>query len=64
MRPPNWLRIKCQHAHELMSARMDHAPLSTGDRFKLWLHLRFCEFCARIEKQMSFLSEAVKRIDR
>ncbi len=34
------------------------------ERFKLWLHLRFCDFCSRVEKQMSFMHEAMKRIDR
>jgi hypothetical protein len=64
MKTPGWLRIKCQHAHELLSARMDHAPMGAAERFKLWLHLRFCDFCSRVEKQMSFMHEAMKRIDR
>lgn len=64
MRPPAWLRIKCQHAHELLSARMDHAPMSQAERFRLWLHLRFCAFCARVDRQMSFMREAVRRLDK
>lgn len=64
MKPAGWLRIKCQRAHELLSARMDNAPLGLAERFKLWLHLRFCDFCARVDKQMSFMREAMRRLDR
>jgi hypothetical protein len=64
MKTPNWVRIKCQHAHELLSARMDHAPMGFAERFKLWLHLRICDFCSRVDRQMSFMRAAMRRIDR
>lgn len=64
MKAPAWLWIRCQHAHELISARMDHAPVSVAERMRLWLHLRLCDFCARIEKQMNFTREALRRMDR
>ena len=64
MKAPGWLWIRCQHAHELISARMDNAPIGFAERFKLWLHLRFCDFCARVDKQMSFIREAVRRLDK
>ncbi|MGE5338780.1 MAG: anti-sigma factor [Gemmatimonadota bacterium] len=64
MSAPGWLRIKCQHAHVLLSARMDRAPVGNWDRFRLWLHLRFCDFCSRVERQMAFMREAMRRIDR
>jgi len=64
VKAPNWVRIQCQHAHELMSARLDHAPMGLSERFKLWLHLRICAFCSRIDRQMSFMRDAMRRIDR
>ena len=58
-----WVLISCRHAHELLSARMDQ-PLGTGDRLRLWLHLRICAMCARIERQMDFIRSAVQRLGR
>ncbi len=43
---------------------MDNAPIGVAERFRLWLHLRFCDFCARVDKQMSFMREAVRRLDK
>jgi hypothetical protein len=56
-----WVIIPCRHAHELMSARMDR-PLPAGDRLRLWLHLRVCEMCARIARQMDFIRSAMRRL--
>ena len=56
-----WLVIACRHAHELLSQRMDR-PLHTGDRLRLWLHLRICEACAKIERQMDFMRRAMRRL--
>ena len=55
------LLIPCRHAHELLSERMDR-PLPTGDRLRLWLHLRICDMCARIERQMDFMRRAMRRL--
>ena len=60
---PRWIKIKCQHAHELISARMD-APLSPLDRLRLWVHLGICEMCARVDRQMSFMRQAIRRLDK
>jgi hypothetical protein len=56
-----WLLIPCRHAHELLSQRLDE-PLGTGDRLRLWMHLRICAACARVEKQMDFMRQAMRRI--
>lgn len=56
-----WLLIPCRHAHELLSERMDR-PLATGDRLRLWLHLRVCDLCARIERQMDFMRRAMRQL--
>jgi hypothetical protein len=53
--------IPCRHAHQLLSERMDR-PLGTGDRLRLWLHLRICHMCARIERQMDFIRSAMQRL--
>jgi len=56
-----WLRIPCRHAHELLSLRMDQ-PLAGGDRLRLWLHLKFCALCSRVEGQLDFMRRAVRRL--
>lgn len=56
-----WLLIRCRHAHELLSERMDK-PLARGDRFRLRLHLMVCDMCARIERQMDFMRRAMRRL--
>ena len=58
---PAWVMISCRHAHELLSARMDK-PLGAGDRLRLWLHLRICDMCARVERQMDFMRRAMRRL--
>lgn len=57
----NGPRITCRQAHQLLSERLDR-PLETGDRWRLWLHLRFCDMCSRVERQMDFLRQAVRRL--
>lgn len=56
-----WVLIPCRHAHELLSERMDH-PLPASDRLRLWLHLRICDMCARVERQMDFMRRAMQRL--
>jgi hypothetical protein len=56
-----WLLIPCRHAHELLSRRMD-APLTAAERGRLWLHLRLCRACNRIEGQLGFLRQAMRRL--
>lgn len=56
-----WLLIPCRHAHELLSQRMDE-PLGAGDRMRLWLHLKICDMCSRVERQMDFMRKAMQRL--
>lgn len=56
-----WLMIPCRHAHELLSQRMDR-PLGGGDRLRLWVHLRLCDACTRVEQQMDFMRRAMRRL--
>ena len=55
------LKITCKEAHRLLSDRMDH-PLGRGERWRLWLHLRFCDMCSRVDHQMDFLRSAMRRL--
>jgi hypothetical protein len=55
------VRITCKQAHRLLSERLDR-PLAGAERWRLWLHLRFCEMCSRFERQMDFLRAAVRRL--
>ncbi len=54
-------QITCRHAHELLSERMDR-PLSLMARLKLRFHLRACELCSRVESQMDFIRQAMRRL--
>jgi len=54
------LKITCKEAHRLLSDRMDH-PLGRSERWRLWLHLRFCGMCSRVDHQMDFLRSAMRR---
>ena len=54
-------QITCRHAHELLSERMDR-PLSLLARLKLRFHLRACELCSRVEGQMDFIRQAMRRL--
>ncbi len=48
------VQITCKQAHRLLSERLDR-PLGRGERWRLWLHLRFCDMCSRVGRQMDFL---------
>ncbi len=57
----SWIRIPCSHAHRLLSERMDR-PIETGERWRLWVHLRVCEMCSRFERQIDLMRAAVRRM--
>ena len=57
----NGFRITCKEAHRLLSDRLDR-PLAGGERWRLWLHLRFCEMCSRFQRQMDVLRAAMRRL--
>jgi hypothetical protein len=54
-------RITCKQAHRLLSERLDR-PLADGERWRLWLHLRFCDMCTRFARHMDFMRRAVRRL--
>jgi hypothetical protein len=56
-----WIRIPCSHAHRLLSEQMDQ-PLSRGHKWRLWLHLRFCDACSRVERQLAVMRLAMRRL--
>lgn len=60
-RAVNWIRIPCNHAHRLLSERMDR-PIESGERWRLWLHLLICDMCSRFERQIDFMRAAVRRM--
>jgi hypothetical protein len=55
------LLIKCRQAHQLLSERMDR-PMTTRERVSLWLHLRFCDMCSTVERQLGFMQSAIRRL--
>jgi hypothetical protein len=56
-----WIRIPCSRAHRLLSARMD-TPLAFSQQWRLWLHLRFCDVCTKVERQLNLMREAMQRL--
>ncbi len=53
--------IPCRAAHRLISEGMDR-ELGTGERLRLRLHLTMCSTCSRIEREMDFLRQAMRRL--
>jgi len=56
------LRINCREAHELLSRQHDTA-LHWSERLALHLHLRVCDWCRTVQRNLAFLSRAVRRLD-
>lgn len=55
------LRIKCREAHQLLSERMDR-PMTAIERLRLWLHLRVCDMCSKVERQLGLMQSAIRRL--
>lgn len=55
------LRLTCRQAHRLLSERQDR-PLGTAERWRLALHLRFCEACSRFGRHIAILRAATRRL--
>jgi hypothetical protein len=55
------LMIKCRQAHQLLSERMDR-PISATERLRLWVHLRVCDMCSRVERQLGLMQTAIRRL--
>ncbi len=56
-----WIMIPCRSAHRLISEGMDR-PLGFVELARLRLHLTMCGMCSRVERQMDFLRQAMRRI--
>jgi hypothetical protein len=57
----NWLMIPCRRAHELSSEALDR-QLSIPERLRLRLHLGMCVSCTRVDRQMDFMRQALRRL--
>lgn len=55
------VHITCKQAHRLLSERLDR-PLGRSERWRLWLHLKFCDMCSRVGRQMDFMRASVRRL--
>jgi hypothetical protein len=55
-------RIKCRDADWLMSRQLDER-LPRTECWALWLHLRFCDSCRTVSRNLQFLSRAMRRLD-
>ena len=60
-----WIRIPCSRAHQLLSERLDR-PITSNDRWRLRLraHLLICAVCTKVGKQMDFMRQAIRQLDR
>lgn len=52
--------IRCRDATRLIS-RQQEAPVGGWQRWTLRMHLAVCDYCARFDRQMTLLREAMKR---
>jgi hypothetical protein len=53
--------MTCRQAHRLLSEQLDR-PLGRAERWRLWLHLKFCDVCSRVGRQLGFLRAATRRL--
>jgi hypothetical protein len=51
--------LSCKDVSELVSQSQDR-PLSLGERWRVWIHLKACGACRNLEKQMVFLRKAYR----
>jgi hypothetical protein len=55
------VRITCKQAHRLLSEQLDR-PLGRSEHWRLWLHLKFCDVCSRVGRQLGLLRAAARRM--
>lgn len=53
--------LSCKDATKLLSEAMDRT-LPLGKRIGVRLHLVFCKWCARYERQLLLIRETVRRL--
>ena len=54
--------IDCREAQRLLSLRRD-TTLRPVERCVLWLHLKACDWCSIVERNLAFLARALRRLD-
>lgn len=54
--------LRCKDATQLISQSMD-TSLPIVKRIRLRLHLRICVWCARYERQLLLIRQALRRLD-
>jgi len=54
-------RIRCRDADWLMSLQRD-TRLSLGARAALWVHLRYCDSCRTVRRNLELLSRGIRRL--
>lgn len=52
--------LSCQEVSHLNSQRFDRR-LSLRERFKIYMHLRVCDACAGVLRQLRFMRQALQR---
>lgn len=57
------MMMQCKRATELMSQSQDR-ELTLNERLQLKFHLLICNGCARCDKQMKLMREAIKQLDK
>jgi len=57
------MMMQCKRATELMSQSQDRA-LTLNERIQLKFHLLICNGCARCDKQMKLMHEAIKQLGK
>lgn len=59
--PPPKLLISCREADYLLSLQQD-MRLAWHRRGVLWLHLRYCDSCRTVRRNLDLLARAVRRL--
>lgn len=54
--------MTCQQAHVLLSQRLD-GPLSPLGRYRLFVHMKVCRACLRVDRQFGLLRDAMQRLE-
>lgn len=53
--------ISCDESTNLISKKQD-SRLNLLEKFQLWMHLMFCKFCRRYDKQIELIDRTIKTV--
>lgn len=53
--------ISCDQSTYLISKKQD-GKLNLKEKFQLWMHLMFCKFCRRYDKQIEIIDSTIKTV--